>query len=79
MCTFIQSRGSLFTHSYSCKRLGLTSLAYLWQRNQAELLQEMIDSGLEAVLIKVAGIGLTTAHLGKSLAHMKPMLYKLVS
>ena len=32
-----------------------------------------------AVLIKVAGIGLTTAHLGKSLMQMEPTLLKLVS
>jgi diphthine-ammonia ligase len=38
----------------------------------------MIDSGLEAILIKVAGIGLTTKHLGKTLADMEPTLTKLV-
>lgn len=62
----------------SCRRLGLTSLAYLWQRDQAELLSEMIDAGLTAVLIKVAGIGLTTKHLGKTLQEMQPTLTKLV-
>lgn len=39
----------------------------------------MIDNGLEAVLIKVAGAGLTEKHLGKSLAQMQPTLHKLVS
>lgn len=67
-----------FGFSYRCRRLGLTPLAYLWQRNQAELLLEMINAGLEAVLIKVAGIGLTDRHLGKSLAQMQPTLQKLV-
>lgn len=62
----------------SCSRLGLTSLAYLWQRNQAELLDEMIQGGMEAILIKVAGIGLTPDHLGKTLAQMQPHLIKLV-
>lgn len=38
----------------------------------------MIDNGLEAVLIKVAGAGLTERHLGKSLAQMEPTLHKLV-
>ena len=42
---------------YRCDRLGLTSLAYLWRRDQKELLDEMIELGLEAVLIKVAAIG----------------------
>jgi diphthine-ammonia ligase len=53
-------------------------LAYLWQREQVELLQEMIDAGLVAVLIKVAGVGLTEKHLGKTLSEMQPILLKLV-
>ena len=53
-------------------------LAYLWQREQDELLQEMINVGLVAVVIKVAGIGLTEKHLGKTLAEMQPTLLKLV-
>ncbi|KAF8165224.1 hypothetical protein B0H34DRAFT_647649 [Crassisporium funariophilum] len=60
-----------------CRRLNLTSLCYLWQRDQKELLSEMIEAGMEAILIKVAGIGLTTAHLGKTLAQMEPTLTKL--
>ncbi|KZO97985.1 hypothetical protein CALVIDRAFT_49840 [Calocera viscosa TUFC12733] len=60
-----------------CRRLGLTPLSYLWQRDQVELLQEMVDSGVNAILIKVAGIGLTPQHLGKSLAEMQPTLLKL--
>ncbi len=39
----------------------------------------MIDAKMNAVLIKVAGIGLTKEHLGKSLGEMKPLLFKLVS
>lgn len=62
----------------SCQRLSLTALSYLWQRNQAELLSEMIAAGMEAILIKVAGIGLTTEHLGKSLSEMQPTLTRLV-
>ncbi|KAK9463412.1 uncharacterized protein V1516DRAFT_614754, partial [Lipomyces oligophaga] len=61
-----------------CARLGLTVLAYLWQRNQVDLLNEMIDAGLVAVLIKVAGAGLSAKdHLGKTLAQVKPSLWKL--
>jgi len=63
---------------FRCRRLGLTVLAYLWQREQDELLQEMIDAGLVAVIIKVAGIGLTEKHLGKTLAEMQLTLVKLV-
>ncbi|KIM46059.1 hypothetical protein M413DRAFT_441121 [Hebeloma cylindrosporum] len=60
-----------------CRRLDLITLCFLWQRNQRELLHEMIDAGMEAVLIKVAGIGLTKSHLGKSLAEMENTLIKL--
>ena len=44
--------------SLSCSRLGLSSLAYLWRRDQQELLSEMISSGIEAVLVKVAAMGI---------------------
>lgn len=76
-----------------CARLGLVSLAPLWHRPQAELVQAMvrvwcgdllghnqlcvlitfslanqIDSGISAILVKVAAVGLTEdKHLGKSL------------
>ncbi|KAJ8086782.1 hypothetical protein PM082_005607 [Marasmius tenuissimus] len=60
-----------------CRRLSLTCLCYLWQRDQGELLSEMIDSGLQAILIKVAGIGLTPKHLGKTLGEMQQTLVKL--
>lgn len=63
----------------SCRRLSLTCLCYLWQRKQNELLSEMVEAGMQSVLIKVAGIGLSENHLGKSLAQMQPTLTKLVS
>ena len=37
----------------ACLRLGLTPLAFLWRRDQAELLEEMVDTGMESILIKV--------------------------
>lgn len=61
-----------------CRRLSLTPLCFLWQRDQAELLSEMIDAGLVAILIKVAGMGLTTKHLSQTLGQMQPILTKLV-
>ncbi|XP_053783535.1 diphthine--ammonia ligase isoform X4 [Desmodus rotundus] len=39
-----------------CKRLNLQPLAYLWQRNQEDLLREMISSNIQAVIIKVAAL-----------------------
>ncbi|POY72917.1 hypothetical protein BMF94_4078 [Rhodotorula taiwanensis] len=60
-----------------CARLGLTPLAYLWERSQPQLLAEMIAAGMESVLVKVAGAGLQVKHLGQSLAQMQPTLHKL--
>ena len=36
-----------------CQRLNMKSLAYLWSRNQSDLLDEMINQGIHAILIKV--------------------------
>ncbi|KAF8468827.1 hypothetical protein BDZ91DRAFT_626649, partial [Kalaharituber pfeilii] len=41
-----------------CTRLDLTSLSYLWNRPQHELLDEMASVGLDARIVKVAAIGL---------------------
>uniref|UniRef100_A0A0K3CPB8 Diphthine--ammonia ligase n=1 Tax=Rhodotorula toruloides TaxID=5286 RepID=A0A0K3CPB8_RHOTO len=60
-----------------CARLGLTPLAYLWERSQPELLREMVEAGMESVLVKVAGAGLQVEHLGKSLKDMEPTLHRL--
>lgn len=60
-----------------CGRLGLTTLAYLWQRDQLQLMTEMCQSGLDARLVKVAAIGLTDRDLGKSISEMLPKLIKL--
>ncbi|KPI92630.1 ATP-binding domain-containing protein 4 [Papilio xuthus] len=58
-----------------CQRLGLVCLAYLWRRNQKELLQEMIASGIEAIIIKVAALGLDPkVHLGMTLSDIQPHL-----
>jgi len=59
-------------------RLGLTSLALLWQRDQAELLDEMLENGVRAVLLKVASMGLIPRlHLGKDLLVLREHLHKL--
>uniref|UniRef100_U9T664 Diphthine--ammonia ligase n=1 Tax=Rhizophagus irregularis (strain DAOM 181602 / DAOM 197198 / MUCL 43194) TaxID=747089 RepID=U9T664_RHIID len=60
-----------------CNRLGLTSLTYLWRRNQKELLGEMINAGINAIIIKVAAIGLKPSHLGKSIEQLYPYLCDL--
>lgn len=61
-----------------CKRLNLQPLAYLWQRNQEDLLREMIASNIKAIIIKVAALGLDPdKHLGKTLVEMEPYLLEL--
>lgn len=61
-----------------CLRLGLTCLSYMWQRDRQELLPEIINSGIYAVLVKVAGAGLDPSkHLGKDLATLHPALIRL--
>lgn len=60
-----------------CSRLGLTSLAYLWQRDQGELMNEMCSSGMDARIIKVAAIGLNDSNLGMSLQEIHPTLLQL--
>ncbi|XP_014285680.1 uncharacterized protein [Halyomorpha halys] len=61
-----------------CSRLGLVSLAYLWRRDQAELLQEMIDSNIDAIIIKVAALGLDPSkHLGLKISEIQSHLVKM--
>ncbi|KAF9400841.1 ATP binding domain 4, partial [Podila epigama] len=60
-----------------CARLGLVALSYLWQRNQEELLQEMAQAGVNAVLIKIAAMGLKKQHLGRSIGDMFPYLCQM--
>ena len=58
-----------------CIRLNLIPLTYLWQRDRRLLLDEMISSGVHAVLVKVAGAGLDPyKHLGKDLESLRPTL-----
>ncbi|NXP08035.1 DPH6 ligase, partial [Thinocorus orbignyianus] len=61
-----------------CRRLDLQPLAYLWRRNQEMLLKEMISSNIQAIIIKVAALGLNPEkHLGKTLDQMEPYLLEL--
>ncbi|XP_028417440.1 diphthine--ammonia ligase-like [Dendronephthya gigantea] len=61
-----------------CSRLGLISLAYLWERDQKKLLKEMINSQISAIIIKVATMGLEpNKHLGKTISEMHSHLLKI--
>ena len=55
------------------------SLAYLWQRDQKELVNEMIATELEAVVVKVAAMGLDERQIGKTLRQLYPYFLELVS
>ena len=56
----------------------MVSLSYLWMQPQRNLLQGMIDSGIKAILVKVAALGLDPEkHLGKTLQQMQPILLRL--
>ena len=61
-----------------CQRLGLTSLAYMWQGHQTTLVDTMLSSGLEPVLVKVAGVGLEVDDVGRKLRDVRARLGKLV-
>lgn len=61
-----------------CKRLNIQMLCFLWERDQHELLKEMIDEDINAIIIKVAAMGLDPQkHLGKSLKEIYPHLLEL--
>lgn len=62
-----------------CQRLGLTSLCFLWQRDQQSLLQDMVDDGMKAIMVKIASMGLKVSFLGKTLAQLQGQLLQLVS
>lgn len=77
-CGAIVSSYQRFRVENICNRLQLVPLSYLWQRDRSELLTEMIDSKVDAVLIKVAGAGLDPyKHLSKSLSSLQSTLFKL--
>jgi len=54
------------------------SLAYLWECSQESVLHAMVGSGLEAVLIKVASMGLSSRHLGKPIGSLYSNFLSLV-
>ena len=57
-----------------CARLGLFSLAYIWQRNQEEYCEELAEEGYEARLVKIASMGLKVRHLGQTLEELNSYL-----
>ena len=61
-----------------CSRLGLVSLAFLWRIDQQQLLRDIINSGIDAVIIKIGSLGLSPdKHLGKHLSEVEEDLLRL--
>lgn len=62
-----------------CQRLNLRVISYLWQRDQQEVLNEMLFAHhMQIILVKVAGAGLDPyKHLNKDLASLYPTLLAL--
>lgn len=57
-----------------CGRLGLVSLSPLWKRNQRELLIEMIESGIQAKIVKIASPVFTKEAVGMNISDIIPYL-----
>lgn len=60
-----------------CSRLGLGSLAPLWDLDQESLLDEMIKEGVEAVIVKVAVPGLDKSTIGLGLSSVRDRMGKV--
>ncbi|GIX60811.1 diphthine--ammonia ligase, putative [Babesia caballi] len=58
-------------------RLGLKTVQPLWEREQSELLAEMIENGMEAIIIKTCSMGLDDRHLGRSIQELYPEFIKI--
>ncbi|MCP9258035.1 Diphthine--ammonia ligase [Dirofilaria immitis] len=57
-------------------------LAFVKQKHpdiEASLFDEIISSGIEAIIVKVAALGLSIKHLGKTLIEVKDLLLDLSS
>jgi ABC transporter with metal-binding/Fe-S-binding domain ATP-binding protein len=52
-----------------CQELGITSITPLWGREPAQLLDEMINSGMVILITAVAALGLDESWLGRTLNH----------
>jgi diphthine-ammonia ligase len=60
-----------------CERLGLVSMAPLWEMPQDRVLDLVEENGLTAILVKTAFVGLDDRHLGKATSELRPVFRKL--
>jgi len=50
-----------------CRKLGLTHVSPLWDRDRAELLMQVLNEGMEVIITAVAAHGLDESWLGREL------------
>ncbi|KAM0676136.1 diphthine--ammonia ligase [Gurleya vavrai] len=62
-----------------CKRLNCASLAPLWNKNQKQLLDEMINYGMDAKIVKVAADGFGKECIGFNLKQIRDKIDELES
>jgi diphthine-ammonia ligase len=60
-----------------CERLGLVSMAPLWEMPQDKVLDLVEEFGLQAILVKTAFVGLDDTHLGRTTKELRPVFRKL--
>lgn len=64
-------------HVCARPEVNLACLAYLWQRPEAVLVDEMLREQMKVVIVKIAGLGLKEEHVGKTLGEMRMTLGRL--
>lgn len=64
-----RSRSQHDSFQQLCEKLGLKFLAPLWMRDPREVLEEVVSSGITAIIVKVAAMGLGRELLGKIIDH----------
>ncbi|AFZ79331.1 hypothetical protein BEWA_021790 [Theileria equi strain WA] len=55
-----------------CDRLNLKTVQPLWGRDQGELLRDMVEDGMIAILMKACCMGISEKHLGKTIRELYP-------
>ena len=64
-----RSRSQHDSFQQLCEELGLKFLAPLWMRDPREVLEEVVSSGITAMIVGVAAMGLGRELLGKIIDH----------
>ncbi len=61
----------------ACVESGLVHVAPLWHKNQKQLLEEMLESGTDAIIVAVAADGMGKEWLGRKISECKGELFEL--